>query len=108
MTPLEKNYFREGSRLQASSEKLDAVWNDVRNHLSGSGLDRVKAREAAAIAASGRWSVTAALARRESRGMHRRSDFKGNDAALAHSITLRGIDEITVSADADSRKEIAS
>ncbi len=108
VTPLEKNYFREGGRLQASSEKLDAIWSDVRNHLSASGLDRLKAREAAAIAASGRWSVTAALARKESRGMHRRSDCKGSVSAFAHSITLRSVDEINVSAAADSRQEIAS
>jgi succinate dehydrogenase/fumarate reductase flavoprotein subunit len=108
VTPLEKNYFREGGRLQESSERLDAIWSDVRNHLSASGLDRLKAREAAAIAASGRWSVTAALARKESRGMHRRSDCKGSVAAFAHSITLRGVDEINVSAAADSRQEIAS
>jgi len=108
VTPLEKNYFREGGRLQASSEKLDAIWSDVRNHLSASGLDRLKAREAAAIAASGRWSVTAALARKESRGMHRRSDCKDSVAAFAHPITLRGVDEVSVSAAADSRQEIAS
>ncbi|MDM9645517.1 FAD-binding protein [Rhizobium sp. S163] len=108
VTPLEKNYFREGGRLQESSERLDAIWSDVRNHLSGSGLDRLKAREAAAIAASGRWSVAAALARKESRGMHRRSDCKGSVPAFTHSVTLRGVDEINVSAAADSRQEIAS
>ncbi|MFK0334286.1 FAD-dependent oxidoreductase [Rhizobium sp. NPDC090275] len=108
VTPLEKNYFREGGRLRASSEKLDAVWSDVRNHLSASGLDRLKAREAAAITASGRWSVMAALARKESRGMHRRSDCKDSVAAFAHPITLRGLGEISVSAAADSRQEIAS
>jgi len=108
VTPLEKNYFREGGRLQESGERLDAIWSDVRNHLSASGLDRLKAREAAAIAASGRWSVTAALARKESRGMHRRSDCKDSVAAFAHPITLRGVDEINVSAAADSRQEIAS
>ncbi len=108
VTPLEKNYFREGNRLTASSEKLDAIWSDVKHHLAGSGLDRLKAREAAAIAASGRWSVTAALARTESRGMHRRSDFKGNDKAFSQPITLRGIDEITVSTAIYGHQEIAS
>ncbi|MDR6668950.1 FAD-binding protein [Rhizobium sp. 1399] len=108
VTPLEKNYFREGSRLQASQNKLDTLWADVRNHLSGAGLDRLKAREAAAIAAHGRWSLVSALARKESRGMHRRLDFKGNDPALAHSITVRGVDDIVVSSAPEARQEIAS
>jgi len=108
VTPLEKNYFREGNRLRVSSEKLNAVWNDVKNHLSGVGPNRLKAREAAAIAASGRWSVAAALARKESRGIHRRSDFEGNEMTFARPITLRGIDDISVSTAPYSRREMAS
>lgn len=106
--PLEKNYFRDGTRLQASQDRLDALWSDVAGHLYGTGLDRLKAREAAAIAASGRWSVAAALARKESRGMHRRVDFKGSEPALAHSIVVKGVDRITVSSGLDQQQEIAS
>ncbi len=108
--PLEKNYFREGGRLQASFDKIDSLWADVKNHLSGEGtaLTRLKAREAAAIAASGRWSIVAALARTESRGMHRRSDFKTSDPALAHSITLRGVDDIVASSAEQGQREVAS
>jgi len=108
--PLEKNYFREGGRLQASYDKIDSLWADVKNHLSGEGtaLTRLKAREAAAIAASARWSLVAALARTESRGMHRRSDFKTSDPALAHSITLRGVDDIVASSAEQGQREVAS
>ncbi|NLS08178.1 FAD-binding protein [Rhizobium sp. P32RR-XVIII] len=106
--PLEKNYFREGSRLAASYGRLDSLWSDVRNHLSAEGVDRLRTREAAAIAASGRWSLTAALARKESRGMHRRSDFKGNDPTFTRRIVLTGVDTVAIGSEAERLKERAS
>jgi succinate dehydrogenase/fumarate reductase flavoprotein subunit len=107
--PLDKNYFRDGSRLQASRDRLDNLWSDVRDHLSGEGNDRLRAREAASIVAAGRWSVTAALARKESRGMHRRTDIKSSDPAFARRLVLSGVDTIDIGGDADQdRKEMAS
>jgi succinate dehydrogenase/fumarate reductase flavoprotein subunit len=106
--PLEKNYFREGNRLQASSNQLETLWRDVRDHLAGEGTDRLRAREAAAIAASGRWSLTAAIARQESRGMHRRGDFKSNHPAFARRIILTGVDDVKISGETDNREEMAS
>jgi succinate dehydrogenase/fumarate reductase flavoprotein subunit len=107
--PLDKNYFRDGSRLQASRGRLDNLWSDVRDHLSGEGNDRLRAREAASIVAAGRWSVTAALARKESRGMHRRTDIKSSDPAFARRLVLSGVDTIEIGGDADQdRKEMAS
>jgi succinate dehydrogenase/fumarate reductase flavoprotein subunit len=103
--PLEKNYFRDGDRLEASHERLESLWRDVRDHLSGEGNDRLRTREAASIAASGRWSLTAALARKESRGMHRRVDFKGSDPAFTRNIILSGVDDIRVGSVADQRSE---
>ncbi len=94
--PLEKNYFRDGSRLEASRQTLDLLWSDVRNHLAGTGVDRYRTREAAAIAASGRWSLNAALARKESRGMHRRADFPANDPAFGHAILVSGVDDVRI------------
>ncbi len=96
--PLEKNYFRDGDRLEASRQKLDTLWSDVRHHLAGAGVDRYRAREAAAIAATGRWSLNASLARQESRGMHRRADFQSNDPAFTRPILVSGIDHIRVEA----------
>ena len=48
----------------------------------GEGTGRLRAREAAAVAAAARWSLAAALARTESRGMHRRTDLPARDDAL--------------------------
>jgi succinate dehydrogenase/fumarate reductase flavoprotein subunit len=68
----------------------------------------VRSREAASIAASGRWSLTAALARQESRGMHRRTDFKASNDALTRTIILTGVDSIRVSGETEARKDLAS
>jgi succinate dehydrogenase/fumarate reductase flavoprotein subunit len=103
--PLEKNYFRNGDRLEASHERLESLWRDVRDHLSGEGNDRLRTREAASIAASGRWSITAALARKESRGMHRRADFKASDPAFTRNIILSGVNDIRIGSVADQRSE---
>jgi succinate dehydrogenase/fumarate reductase flavoprotein subunit len=108
--PLEKNYFRDGNRLEASRQTLDMLWCDVRHHLAGTGVDRYRAREAAAIAATGRWSLNAALARQESRGMHRRADFTANNPAFTRPILVSGTDDIRVQAAPPARhgKELAS
>lgn len=106
--PLEKNYFRDGNRLQTSRNQLETLWRDVRDHLSGEGTDRLRAREAASIAASGRWSLTAAIARRESRGMHRRGDFKSDEPAFARRVILTGVDDVKIGGEADNREEMAS
>ncbi|MDB5552961.1 MAG: succinate dehydrogenase/fumarate reductase flavoprotein subunit [Rhizobium sp.] len=106
--PLDKNYFRDGDRLEASREKLDGLWNDVRQHLAGEGWERLPAREAAAIAAAGRWSLNAALARQESRGMHRRADFKATDQAFTRAVLVSGVDDIRVeAAPVENRRERA-
>jgi succinate dehydrogenase/fumarate reductase flavoprotein subunit len=105
--PLEKNYFRDGGRLETSRTRLDSLWKDIRDHLSAEGGDRLRSREAASIAASGRWSLTAALARQESRGMHRRADHKANDPAFARRIVLTGIDDIAIGHDVDQDRRAA-
>lgn len=106
--PLEKNYYRNGSGLEASRDRVEAIWRDVRDHLSAEGLEKIRSREAASIVVSSRWSLTAALARRESRGMHRRTDFRSSDDAFNRNIILTGVDTIRVSGETESRKDLAS
>jgi succinate dehydrogenase/fumarate reductase flavoprotein subunit len=106
--PLEKNYFRSGEGLAESSIRLETVWRDVRDHLHGEGLDRIKAREAAAIAAVGRWSVAAAFMRTESRGMHRRSDFPDRNEAFTHQLLITGVDRFRIESSAGRLAELAS
>ncbi len=53
--PFDKAVFRTGDQLMGSLQALDAVWSEVRDHLSGQGRSAVAAREAAAMTAVARW-----------------------------------------------------
>ncbi|TIN66900.1 MAG: FAD-binding protein, partial [Mesorhizobium sp.] len=108
VTPLDKNFFRTGEALEKSGERLESVWRDVRSHLQGEGLDRVRTREAASIAAAGRWSVAAALHRTESRGMHRRTDLPGKSPAFAHRLVITGVDAFRIAGAPERLAELAS
>ena len=77
VTPLGKNYFRDGAQLCApAASGSRALWREVRAAPRRRGHRTVSAaREAAGVTAAARWSLAAALARTESRGMHRRTDL---------------------------------
>ncbi len=47
--------------------------------------------------ATARWMYRSGLARKESRGMHRRDDFPDQDERLRHYITTGGLDDIWTS-----------
>ncbi|WP_404294374.1 FAD-dependent oxidoreductase (plasmid) [Microvirga sp. RSM25] len=96
--PLEKNFFRQGDVLKGSRDRMQAIWNDVRDHLHVKGHDRLRTREAAAISAAARWSISAALVRTESRGMHRRLDYPERQDTLRHRLLLTGADDVRISA----------
>ncbi|TIO04805.1 FAD-binding protein [Mesorhizobium sp.] len=108
VVPLDKNFFRSGAGLEKSGERLESVWRDVRDHLQGEGVERIRTREAASIAAAGRWSVAAALHRSESRGMHRRTDLPGKSPTLAHRLVLTGVDDFRISGAPERLAELAS
>lgn len=82
MLPLNRNYFRRGEGLEASLDRLDGSWRTLSDHVHGDGAEAVKSREAAALIATSRWAYRSALARAESRGMHRRSDRPARDPAF--------------------------
>jgi succinate dehydrogenase/fumarate reductase flavoprotein subunit len=101
MLPLDRNFFRSGAGLTASLARLDEVWKASFARPAGlsagvTPTDTLKAREAAALLASARWSVTAALARAESRGMHRRTDHPAPDSAAPRRLVLTGIDSVRI------------
>ncbi|ANB74990.1 oxidoreductase [Paraburkholderia phytofirmans OLGA172] len=94
MLPLDKNLFRDGPTLTSSLQTLDALWTEARS-LSGTNVrDVVRARESAALVATGRWCYAAALARTESRGMHQRSDAPAQDPHLAVRIAAGGLERV--------------
>jgi len=57
----------------------------------------LRTREAAAMTAVARWMYRSALARTESRGMHRRMEHAGADPAQRHYLTSGGLDAVFVS-----------
>ncbi|WP_113703865.1 FAD-dependent oxidoreductase [Nonomuraea lactucae] len=106
--PYEKNYLRHGARLEPALATLDGVWAEARRALHGEGDGAVRARSAAAMTAHARWMYASALARTESRGMHKREDFPHQDAGQHHRIVSGGLDEVWATPELRLRAAVAS
>ncbi|MCA1524934.1 FAD-dependent oxidoreductase [Bradyrhizobium yuanmingense] len=96
--PYELNYFREAGRLGGSLRRLDALWSDASAADAPDEQELLRAREAAAMLATARWMYRSALARQESRGMHRRDDYPEQDDRYLHFVTTGGLDDVWTSA----------
>ncbi|MGE8407085.1 MAG: FAD-binding protein [Pseudomonas sp.] len=97
--PLEKSFYRHEAGMRASLQALDGIWAQSAAGLGGDDArSTLKAREAAFLAATGRWIYQAALQRRESRGLHRRGDYPDTDPHQRHHLRVRGVERIEVSA----------
>nr|WP_221333034.1 FAD-binding protein [Nocardia transvalensis] len=72
--PLRRSYWRSAGSLRDSIAELDGMWPVTAYDLGGHGPQRLPARQAAALLAVARWTKHSALARTETRGMHRRTD----------------------------------
>jgi succinate dehydrogenase/fumarate reductase flavoprotein subunit len=94
--PYDKNYLRRGDVLAGALATLDDIWAETRAHLRG---PVVESRQAAAMVAHARWMYTSALARTESRGMHKRLDHPTADPASRHRLLVGGLDELWTSPD---------
>ncbi|WP_308426526.1 FAD-binding protein [Nocardia camponoti] len=94
--PLRRSYRRSAGSLADSIAELDSMWPGAQFELGGSGAERVRARQAAALLAVARWAGYSALTRAETRGIHRRSDHP--DASADWRVRLRcgGLDEVWV------------
>lgn len=94
--PLDINYFRSERASRAALGRLDELWPEISGPVEQTVRGVVRGREIAAMLAAGRWIHTAALARRETRAMHRPAEYPHTDPAQRHRLTLAGIRDITV------------
>lgn len=95
MLPTAKNGIRRGPVMARAATTLDALWRDAAATLgANTARDAVRARETAAMIATGRWAYASALARTESRGMHVRDDFPHRDPAQRLRVLTGGLDSV--------------
>ncbi|CAN5375997.1 FAD-binding protein [soil metagenome] len=90
----DKAFWRSATTLSASRIVLDDWWQELAGHSHASGLDQVALRETAAMTATARWSVAAALERTESRGMHMRVDAPTSNPQQASRLLTGGLDTL--------------
>lgn len=95
LIPFEKNYLRHGERVRPALDALEDLWRRAADGLGGrTGDERVRARQAAAITAVGRWMYASTLARTETRGMSKRADHPDLDPGQHQHILSGGLDEV--------------
>jgi succinate dehydrogenase/fumarate reductase flavoprotein subunit len=105
VTPTEINLFRNEKMLQSSLQRLDLIWEELRLGILANESNVIRARESAAMTATARWMYSSALERRETRGMHKRLDYKQQDASFHYRILTGGLDDIWVKPDKPLHQE---
>lgn len=94
--PYDKNLFRTRVGMEQSLERLDGLWNEVQTRPLQSARAVLRGREAAAMVATARWAYRTAIARTETRGMHKHMDFPTLDPAQQRRLITSGLDQVTV------------
>ncbi|MBB6636075.1 FAD-dependent oxidoreductase [Cohnella thailandensis] len=102
--PFEINLFRTESGLKQSLARLDRIWLEARGGLADSAADAVKLREVQAMASTARWMYASALARKETRGMHKRLDYPDTDSAQHYRLLSGGLEEVWVKPESAARQ----
>jgi succinate dehydrogenase/fumarate reductase flavoprotein subunit len=117
LNDLDKNMFRSGEGLRRSLALLNDLWTQLPDHAGiraglragreGAGRDVLRARETAALVAAGRWVLSSAIARRESRGMHERIDAPDRDPAFTATVRSWGLDATLTSVEPAGERQAA-
>ncbi|OBZ18624.1 pyridine nucleotide-disulfide oxidoreductase [Bacillus sp. FJAT-27264] len=95
--PLQINYFRSVPVVQSALQRLTDLMPSLHGRIAPSVQGTVQSREAAAMLIVGRWIYTAALARKESRGLQSLADYPALDPRQTHRLILSGIEQIRTS-----------
>lgn len=81
--------------MSASLNRLNHLWQEIRNsQIANENI--IKAREAAAMVATARWMYNSAIARQETRGMHKHLDYPELDPKQQHYLVSGGLDRVWV------------
>ncbi|MEC0227234.1 FAD-binding protein [Paenibacillus alba] len=104
--PLDINYFRSEPVLRQSLERLNGLWASVQGAVTPTVQGRVRSREVAAMIATARWMYTAALERKETRGLHMFQEYPETDPNQQVRLIVSGIDEIRVRKEKPSTQEV--
>ncbi|MFC8046894.1 FAD-dependent oxidoreductase [Nocardia sp. NPDC057353] len=104
--PLRRSYWRSAGTLRDTVAELDGLWPAARFELGGSGAGLLRSRQAVALLAAARWSAHAALARAESRGLHRRTDHPGVEPHGLARIRVGGLDAVWLRSDPLPRADV--
>jgi succinate dehydrogenase/fumarate reductase flavoprotein subunit len=109
--------FRSGEGLRRSLALLNDLWTQLPYHAGlraglragreGAGRDVLRARETAALVAAGRWVLSSAIARQESRGMHERIDAPDRDPAFTATVRSWGLDAALTSVEPAGERQAA-
>lgn len=94
--PYNRNLFRTERGLNDSLERLHSAWREVRHSAAPTETQTLQAREAAAMVATARWMYTSALARKETRGMHKHQDYLQEDPKQQYRLITGGLDTVWV------------
>lgn len=95
--PLERNWFRSRDGLEPSLQRLDALWAQAERSAPALPEAKRRTRQAVALLSHARWMYRSALARTETRGMHRRTDFAQLDPAQQHHVVVGGLQQVWTS-----------
>lgn len=106
--PLQVNLFRTADGLRNALGMLDSLWDNEIAALGDAHNYGHRPRELAAMVAHGRWMYASALARTESRGMHRRDDATHTDPAQQRRLLTGGLDTVWTAPEPSTRWELAS
>lgn len=86
--------WHDRAGLEKSAASIERHWSTLADHARAGGRALVEMRAKAALAATARWSLAAALARTESRGLHVREDAPATDSGRAYRLLVGGLEGV--------------